>query len=85
MFSKIITYLGIILSIYVGFSSIKSFVRKDNNEWFLTTTAESWIVKKTIGKKNYIRWHNLIFGLISLSIGSVLLYLKLFNIESISF
>jgi len=85
MFNEIITYLGIILSIFVGFSSIKSFVKKDNNEWFFTTTAESWVIKKTIGKKIYILWHNLIFGLILLSIGSVLLYMKLFNIELIAF
>jgi len=79
MFEEIITYITLIILIFVGFSSIKSFIKKENKEWFFTTTSESWIVKKTIGKKNYIRWHNLVFGLIALLVGIVFLCLKIFR------
>ena len=64
MTNNLISYLIALIVIIYGIRALISFNKDDKKESFQSTTAETWIVKKTIGRENYIRFHNLIWGIL---------------------
>jgi len=77
MTNEILGYIAIPILLWSGIRGLKSFFKNENKEQFQSTTSESWLIKNTIGKKTYISFHNLIWGIISLSGAIALIYLTL--------
>ena len=74
---NILTYLAILILIYYGFRGIYSFLKNDKKEHFQNgwdfETANTSIVKKTVGRDNYIRYQNIYWGMIFLILGIAIL------------
>lgn len=79
MKNEILGYIAIPILLWSGIRGLKSFFKNEKKEQFQSTTSESWLIKKTIGKKTYISFHNLIWGIISISGAIALIYLTLTN------
>ena len=82
MSNTVLTYIAIPVLIIVGLKGIYSFYKKDKKEYFnrsYDTAADSLIVRKAIGRKNFIRYQNLIFGIIFLLTGIVILVSIIFK------
>ena len=76
MDNKTLTYIAIPILIIGGIKGIYSFYKNDNKEHFnrvYDTTADSSIVRKTIGRKNFVRFQNLFWGIIFLFAGIAIL------------
>ena len=72
MNNTILTYIIIPVLIIGGIKGIYSFYKNDGKEYFnrvYHTEPDSSVVKKTIGRKKYIRYQNLIWGIICLFAG----------------
>lgn len=75
MTNNLLSYLIALIVIIYGIRALISFIKNDKKESFQSTTAETWIVQKTIGRENYIRFHNLIWGILSLIGGIAIIML----------